>query len=87
MQSRAIVSTSIGAEGLLFQPNTEIVFADHASEFAEACVSLLEDADRAQAIGRASQARAIMHYSPSQIIKQTSDLCREMLAARTARRC
>ena len=84
MQSRATVSTSIGAEGLLFQPNTEIVIADHASKFAEACVSLLQDANRAQAIGRAAQARAVMHYSPSQIVKQTSNLCRQMLAARTA---
>ena len=71
MQSRAIVSTSIGAEGLRFQPNTESVIADDASEFAEACVSLLRDANRAQAIGRAAQARAAMHYSPSQIVKQT----------------
>jgi glycosyltransferase involved in cell wall biosynthesis len=84
MQSRATISTSIGAEGLLFQPNTEIVIADHASKFAEACVSLLQDANRAQAIGRAAQARAVMHYSPSQIVKQTSNLCRQALTARAA---
>lgn len=40
-----VVSTSIGAEGLLIHPSQDICIADTPEAFAEKCVGLLEDPD------------------------------------------
>jgi glycosyltransferase involved in cell wall biosynthesis len=47
----AVVSTSIGAEGLYCVSGEQLMIADNPSGFSEAVVSLIEDADRRQAIG------------------------------------
>ena len=43
---RAVVSTSVGAEGLELRQGQEVLLANSPSEFAQACVSLLRDGER-----------------------------------------
>jgi glycosyltransferase involved in cell wall biosynthesis len=51
---KAVVSTSVGAEGLDVHHGRDIVLADTSSTFAEVVVSLLENADLRNRYGRAA---------------------------------
>lgn len=60
---KAIVSTSVGAEGLHFAPDEEIVLADEPREFAAAVVDLLRNDNRRQRLGRAARRRVEADYT------------------------
>jgi glycosyltransferase involved in cell wall biosynthesis len=53
---KAVVSTTIGAEGLGLTPGRDVVIADTAAEFADAVRALLADRARAERLGRAARA-------------------------------
>ena len=55
---RAIVSTSLGAEGLGFRDRTELLIADSAPAFAQAVVNLIQEEARRQQLERAARAAA-----------------------------
>jgi glycosyltransferase involved in cell wall biosynthesis len=59
---KAIVSTSIGAEGNLARNGVEIELRDNSQEFAKAVVELLRDPLRSQALGSAARALAEKEY-------------------------
>jgi sugar transferase (PEP-CTERM/EpsH1 system associated) len=54
---KAIVSTTLGAEGLPVEDGTDIVLADDAESFARETVELLRDGNRRRALGLAARAR------------------------------
>ena len=60
---KAVVSTSIGAEGLPVQHNENIVLADDPAEFAQQVARLLRNAEERQKIGRAARALVEQNYS------------------------
>lgn len=51
---RAIVSTSVGAEGLDFEDGRDLVLADDAVSFSDAVIRLLGDQAAREALGRAA---------------------------------
>jgi glycosyltransferase involved in cell wall biosynthesis len=51
---RAIVSTSVGAEGLSFEDGRDLVLADDAASFSEAVIRLLENQAAREALGHAA---------------------------------
>ncbi|HTO13360.1 MAG TPA: glycosyltransferase family 4 protein [Candidatus Binatia bacterium] len=53
---KAIVSTTVGAEGLGLTPERDVLIADTAPAFAAAVRALLEDRERAARLGRAARA-------------------------------
>jgi sugar transferase (PEP-CTERM/EpsH1 system associated) len=53
---KALVSTTLGCEGIDAQPGRDLVLADEADEFASQVVALLRDAPRREALGRAARA-------------------------------
>src|ERR1700689_5144285 len=53
---KAIVSTSLGAEGLPVTHGQNILIADHPREFADAVVRVLRDPELAAGLGRAARA-------------------------------
>lgn len=59
---KAVVSTSIGAEGLEVQPGKEIVTADDPKHFARATVDLLRNADRRRKLAEAGHKVATTKY-------------------------
>jgi glycosyltransferase involved in cell wall biosynthesis len=52
---KAVVSTTVGAEGLAITPGRDVAIADHPAEFARAVVALLRDPRGRQSLGRAGR--------------------------------
>ena len=81
---KAVVSTSVGAEGLPLTPGQHFLQADSPEEFATAVLSLLEDVPRRRAIGEAGRRLVEARYSWEQIGREFERLCEEV-ASRHAR--
>jgi glycosyltransferase involved in cell wall biosynthesis len=74
--AKAIVSTRMGAEGLNFADEREIVLRDAPQEFAEACVHLLNDPHAAARLGRAALQKARSNYERGAVVDQLADIFR-----------
>lgn len=62
-QGKAIVSTSLGAEGIDASNGTHLMLADDARSFAGTVVDLIGRPDRRNALGDAARARVESHYA------------------------
>jgi glycosyltransferase involved in cell wall biosynthesis len=60
---KAVVSTSVGAEGLGLESNREIILADDPSEFARSLTALLRDPVRRAAMATLARAVVVERYS------------------------
>jgi glycosyltransferase involved in cell wall biosynthesis len=60
---KAVVSTSIGAEGLPVRPGRDVIIADSPDEFAGAVVGLLQDPVRRGQLGRAARELVMQGHS------------------------
>jgi len=65
---KAIVSTVVGAEGLELRDGVEIILRDGARAFADACIELLGDPPRREALGRAAREAVARRYDRRQIV-------------------
>lgn len=61
--SKAVVSTSVGAEGLPVQPGENILLADTPADFARSVVSLLRDPGERKRLGNSARALVQEKYS------------------------
>jgi glycosyltransferase involved in cell wall biosynthesis len=61
--AKAVVSTGVGAEGLEFRHQQEIMIADSAHEFAGQVIAILKDAGLRARLGRAARDRVEHCYS------------------------
>jgi sugar transferase (PEP-CTERM/EpsH1 system associated) len=61
--NKAVVSTSVGAEGLPVRSGENILLADTPNDFAEAVVSLLRDPNQRQRLGCAARVMVQERYS------------------------
>jgi len=61
-QGLPVVSTTIGAEGLIYRASENILIADTPEAFAAAVVSVLNDAGLAQRLASAGRANVEQHY-------------------------
>ena len=82
---KAVVSTTLGAEGLDFQPNREIVLADEPERFAQAAVDLLHDSTRRRELGIAARARVEASYSLPVLQRCLTNALDELPAIPTSR--
>jgi glycosyltransferase involved in cell wall biosynthesis len=78
MHAVPVVSTTIGAEGLLFQDGSEIVIADDPTTFAQACLRLLADVKIRREIGRAARDKALREYTPRAARQRLLSICAGM---------
>jgi glycosyltransferase involved in cell wall biosynthesis len=62
-QGKAIVATSIGAEGTEGDDGTHFMLRDDAKSFADTLIELLHDPERRTALGAAARQRAVDRYS------------------------
>lgn len=75
MHGRPVVSTSIGAEGLVFDPlRGEIVIADGVQPFADALCTLLDNPEQVCHIADAARKRAMTTYDEDSVVKQAARL-------------
>ncbi|HKG15740.1 MAG TPA: glycosyltransferase family 4 protein [Pyrinomonadaceae bacterium] len=70
---KAVVSTTVGAEGLDVTHGEDILLADDAAGFAESVTGLLRDASRRESLGRAAAALAA-RYDWSVIARRFEDV-------------
>ena len=79
---RAVVSTTVGAEGLDVQHGEDIVLADEPSKFAEEVVTLLQDADFRRRYEAAAAAKAARYDGPA-IGERFSEVLAKTASAKT----
>jgi polysaccharide biosynthesis protein PslH len=60
--NRAVVATTIAAEGLTLEHDRHLLIADEPDEFADACLSLLRDPARANRLAVAGRDHVRQHY-------------------------
>ena len=65
---KAIVSTSVGAEGIKVNNGRDIVLADTETEFAKAVVELIVDAEKRHRIGKNARKLVECYYSWDRVI-------------------
>jgi glycosyltransferase involved in cell wall biosynthesis len=64
---KAVVSTTVGAEGLPIEPGTHALIADEPRTFARAVVHLIRDVERRRQLERASRQLVIERYDWSAV--------------------
>lgn len=82
---KAVVSTSVGAEGLAVENGRDILLADDARSFGDAIVRLLHDASRRHEIEQAA-VRLAVQYDWSQIAKQFAEVLSNLIPGNSALR-
>jgi glycosyltransferase involved in cell wall biosynthesis len=66
---KPIVSTTIGAEGIDLENETEILIRDNPKEFADACLKLLTDISFCERIGIKARAKILKEYDRTNVIR------------------
>ena len=84
---KAIVSTSIGAEGLPVTDGNEIVLADTPELFADAVVKLLKDPRVADEIGRRAAARVRAEFGWESVSDCFASICERYLSSNRGAYC
>lgn len=72
---KAVVSTTVGAEGLAVTPGHDIAIADAPREFADTVVALLRDSWRRQSLGRAGRRLVERKYSWPHVSGEFAEWC------------
>ena len=71
---KAVVSTSVGAEGLQYQDDREIILRNGEIEFAEACIALLKNPVRCAELGKNARVTTISLYDREKIISDIAEI-------------
>lgn len=78
---KAIVTTTLGAEGLGMRPDQEALFADVPHVFADACARLIEDEALCARLGANARRLAEEQFDQSRIIARLAGTFRQATAA------
>jgi sugar transferase (PEP-CTERM/EpsH1 system associated) len=76
---KAIVSTTVGAEGLPVQRGENILLADTPNDFAEAVLSLLRDVQQRRRLGSAARTLVEQNYSWPKIADNFSRILQQVI--------
>jgi glycosyltransferase involved in cell wall biosynthesis len=76
---KAVVSTSIGAEGLPVIPGEHIVQTDDPDDFAHQVISLLKDPVRRRSLGMAGRRLVEERYAWPQVAREFEAHCRDVM--------
>jgi glycosyltransferase involved in cell wall biosynthesis len=79
MLSKAIVSTSVGVEGILVENNKNILVVDDYQQFAEAIIALLSDFEKYKSIKNNAYESAILNYSAEILDKKLDNFLRGLV--------
>lgn len=75
---KAVVSTTVGAEGLPLIPGEHFLRADDPADFARAVVALLRDPNRRQALGMAGRRLVEERYAWPRVAAEFESRCAEI---------
>lgn len=76
---KTVVSTTLGAEGITYTPDKDIIIKDKPREFADCVLSLLKDKTKRDAIGAAGRALVCSNYDWKIIAKKLTDVYKELI--------
>ena len=76
---KAVVSTTVGAEGLPVQNGENILLADTPNDFAASVVSLLRDSDQRRRLGAAARKLVHENYSWPKVAESFSRVLQDVL--------
>jgi glycosyltransferase involved in cell wall biosynthesis len=76
---KAVVSTTIGAEGLVYTPGQHLLVADEPAAFAEAVVSLLKAPPFRRHLGAAARRLVNQCFSAETVARQFESICQDTL--------
>ncbi len=79
--AKAVVSTTVGAEGLALTPGRDVLIADEPASFASAVTALLHHPVRRQAIGTAGRRLVDTKYSWEQVAGDFDTHCQALVTA------
>lgn len=80
---RAVVSTSMGADGLDLQPGHEFLLADTPADFAGSCVRLINDRAWRDHIALMGRRKVESLYDWSTVLADLNRICAEVAAGQT----
>jgi len=80
---RAVVSTSVGAEGLGLRHGEQLMLADDPESFARHTADLLEDRALRQRLAEAGRLCVLARYSWSELGQRFAEICARVAAAGT----
>lgn len=75
---KAVVATTVGAEGLPLLPGEHFIHSDDPADFSRAVVSLLRDPGRRQALGAAGRRLMEARHTWPQVASEFEARCREV---------
>lgn len=75
--SKALVSTTIGAEGLPVSAGEHLILADKPVDFAHAVCELFDSAASRRELGMRGHSYIIQRFSAEQVARQFESICRE----------
>jgi glycosyltransferase involved in cell wall biosynthesis len=81
---KAVVSTTVGAEGLPLVPGEHYLRADEPADFARAVVALLQDPARRRRLGVAGRDLVEARYGWAMVARAFENRVKEAAAAGTA---
>jgi glycosyltransferase involved in cell wall biosynthesis len=80
--AKPLVSTTIGAEGLVLNSGRDILLADNPDTFAAAVVTLLNDAAKREAVGREARDRSVRDYGWDGVVSRVEEILTEVVRGR-----
>jgi sugar transferase (PEP-CTERM/EpsH1 system associated) len=83
---KAVVSTSVGAEGLPVHSGENVILADTPGNFAQAVVSLLRDPDRRKQLGGAARKLVQEKYSWQSVADSFARTLQDVIEERAGKR-
>jgi glycosyltransferase involved in cell wall biosynthesis len=76
---KAVVSTTIGAEGLPVHPGQDILIADDPGEFADTTIRLLGDPGRREELGRTARELVTRTYSWDAVVQPFENVLKTLV--------
>lgn len=67
---KAVITTKVGAEGIAYTNNKDIIIATSAEEFKQAIIDLSQNPDKVVEIGKNARALIEKHYNNADIIQE-----------------
>jgi len=78
---RAVVSTSLGAEGIALTPNVHLCLADAPADFAKRTIDLLRDEGGRQKMEEAARHLVCQHYDWNRLMDEASGIFQQRAGA------
>jgi glycosyltransferase involved in cell wall biosynthesis len=75
---RAVISTTVGAEGINYQPGRDILIADSPEDFASAVLELYQNPEKCSAIGKQARDLILKEHDTKKIIHRLVAFYREI---------